>query len=217
MFKHTCSGESRLWYESNKPFDSLQSLQDQFLKEFAPDLRSTSVAAKAFTELKYDPRTKLSAFVNKIQRLNTTLNYQDSVLKDKFLLAIPGHIRQLAKLSRPQTFKEAVEATKGILEDPDTMDTDKNNVALVGTESVTEALEGITFSIQNLQRDLHNIRGQQTRDRNYETYQANTGSKYFQRQQGFNGPPGRRSQAGPSHRHEPMMNQSRQHYPGQYN
>ena len=205
MFKHTCQGEARLWYEANKPFDCLQTLEDQFLREFAADLRSTSVAAKTFSELKYDPRTKLSAFVNKIQRLNTTLNYQDAVLKDKFLLAIPGDIRRLAKLSHPSCFREAVEAVKSILEDPDTTDTDKNNVALVGTDSVTEALEGITFSIQNLQKDIHNIKNQQSRSRNFETAQSNQErnyeahhsnqfSKYFQGQRRFNGPPGGRPQ-----------------------
>ena len=53
-----------------------------FLKEYAPDLKSTT-AAKAFADLKYVPKTRISIFVNK------TLNYSYKFNEDmKWIIAL---------------------------------------------------------------------------------------------------------------------------------
>ena len=92
-------------------------MEQMFLKEYAPDLKSTTTAAKAFAHLKYDPKTRISIFVNKMLRLNRKLNYNDEVLRDRFMTAMPSNVRQLAKSNNPITFKQCVEAVKTILED----------------------------------------------------------------------------------------------------
>jgi len=107
MFKYTSLGEARLWYESNGPFANINELEENFLKEYAPDLQSRTTAAKALANLKFDRKTKICSFVNKIMRLNRTLNYNDGVLKDRFMAAMPNDIRRLARLYNP-TFKESV-------------------------------------------------------------------------------------------------------------
>lgn len=188
MFKFTCVGEARLWYETNKPFDGISDLEENFLKEYAPDLQSSTTAAKALADLEYNPKTKLSTFVNKIMRLNRTLNYSDNVLRDRFMAAIPVDLRRLAKISKPNTFKEAVQAVRSVLEDPST---EKGSVALISNDDVVESIQGISLSIDKMKKDItkmsNDMKTQNQRGRDNWRTQINASRQYFQNSQGYKG------------------------------
>lgn len=158
-FKFTLGGEARLWYETHSPFEDLDDMEQKFLKEYAPDLKSRSTAAKALADLKFNPKTKLSTFVNKIHRLNRTLLYSDQVLRDRFMTAMPSHIRQLAKIQNPLTFKDCITAVKEILEDAALDDT----VAVVTKHED----EDLSMSLLNMQKDINAI-AKQVKENQYQ-------------------------------------------------
>ena len=199
MFKYTLQGDARLWYEANAPFGSLKELESAFLREFAPEMKSDTTAARAFAELTYNPRTKLTAYVNKFMRLNRTLNYEDNVLRDRFMSSMPVEIRRLAKLGRPNTFKSAVEEVKKVLEDtPDESTTTKNAVAMVGEDyndmnEMSLAMHTIRRQVDNLNRRIGDspVNYYSENDVNLRP-QTNTGFQCFQNQRKpFGGPGGR--------------------------
>ena len=186
MFKFTCTGEARLWYETNKPFEGLHDLESKFLKEYADGLQSTTTAAKAFSELQYNPKTKLTSFVNKIMRLNRSLNYSDNVLRDRLMSAVPADIRRLAKLQRPSSFRDTIEAIRSVLED---QSTESSTVAMINNEEVTESLNDLSLHINNMRRDINNMSNRvrnpfQPRQANF---RPNTNQYYksFQNNRGF--------------------------------
>ena len=156
MFKYSLEGDARLWYEANAPFGSLKDLEISFLKEFSPEMKSDTTAAKAFAELTYNPRTKLTAFVNKIMRLNRTLNYQDNVLRDRFMSAMPVEVRRLARIAGPKTFRESVQEVKRVLEDtPDEVVTTKNAVAMVGDDH--NDMNEMSLAMHTMRRQIDNL------------------------------------------------------------
>lgn len=220
MFKFTCIREARLWYESNKPFDGISDLEENFLKEYAPDLQSSTTAAKALADLQYNPKTKLSTFINKIMRLNRTLNYSDNVLRDRLMAALPVDLRRLAKISKPQTFKECVQAVQSVLEDPST---EKGSVALISNDEIAESFQGISLSIDNMKKDITSISKKMNTNQNQKV-QGKSGNQayiirqYFQSYQGFreNGRAGNRQQTRPVVRNE-QNNPSTNFRRGQYN
>ena len=155
MFKYSLIGEARVWYESNAPFDSLRQLESVFLREFCPELRSEIAAAKAFADLSYNPKQKISSFVNKLMKLNQALNYGDNVLKHRFMSAMPLHIRRLAKLLEPKDFQQSVNAVKTILEDlPDEVNDDNNTLAVV---DFVDKLSGLSLDLHTLQQQIDSL------------------------------------------------------------
>ena len=154
MFRFTLAGEARLWYESLAPFNKISQLEEDFLREFAPDLRSRTTAAKALADLKYDRKSKLCSFVNKITRLNRTLGYDDSVLKDRFLAAMPSDIRRLARVSQPEKFSDAVAIVKRILEDEETTHV---SFAIQKEDDINGTIVDMAMSIQSLKSEVDKI------------------------------------------------------------
>jgi hypothetical protein len=187
MFKFTCLGEARLWYESNKPFDGINDLEEKFLKEYSPGLQSTTTAAKSFSELEYNPKTKLTSFINKIMRLNRCLGYADHVLRDRLMSAVPADIRRLAKISKPQTFRETIQAIKSVLED---QSSDTNNVAIVSNDTMTDSIQDISLSIDNMKKDINKISNRVNKNeyqRGNFNVRPNRGFRSFQSNRGFRG------------------------------
>ena len=153
MFRFSITGESRLWWESNAPFNDLESLETAFLKEYSPELKSRTVAAKALADLKYDRKQKICTFVNKLMRLNRALDYSDCVLKDRFMAAMPNDIRKLAKISNPKSLKEAVQSVNGILEDEGGTET----TLVAQEETIENSIFDMAMSIQSLKDEVGKI------------------------------------------------------------
>lgn len=154
LFRFTLLGASRLWYQSLAPFDNIRQLEEEFLKEYAPDLQSRTTAAKALADLRYDRKSKLCTFVNKILRLNRTLAYDDAVLRDRFLAAMPSDIRRLAKLSSPRTFKEAIACVKQVLEDEETTQV---SFMVQKEDDLNNTVLDMAMSIQSLKSEVDKI------------------------------------------------------------
>ena len=191
LFKFVLEGEARLWYQANKPFEDIDDLEGKFLEEFVPDLKSSNTAATAFTELTFNSKMKLSSFINKILRLNRTLHYNDNVLRDRFMTAIPVDIRRLAKITRPQTFKECVAAVKSVLED---QSTEKSTVNIVGTEEMSESMQELSLSVGNMQKDIGRMTKQFNAGQNFQGVNnvrtnPNSFPQYFQYDQNYRGRP----------------------------
>ena len=190
MFKFTCLAEARLWYETNKPFEGIADLESKFLQEFADGLQSTTTAAQAFSQLKYNPKTKISSFVNKMMRLNRTLQYSDNVLRDRLMSAVPSQIRQLAKLNNPQSFRDTYQAIRSVLED---QNTEKNTVAMINNDEVTDSLNDLSLHISNMRKDINNMSNSfkgnqfQSQNNNFRP-QTNRPFQSFQNSRGFRRP-----------------------------
>lgn len=150
VFKFTLGGEARMWFQAHFPFESLDHMEQMFLKEYAPDLKSTTTAAKAFADLKYDPKTRISILINKILRLNRTLNYNDEVLRDRFMTAMPSNVRQLAKINNPITFKQCIDAVKTILEDSPI----NESVSMISSD---DSIGELTMNFRSMQKDIKSI------------------------------------------------------------
>ena len=60
-----------------------------------------------YLHLKYNPKTKLSTFVDKLHRLNRTLGYSDQVLRDRFMTAMPSK-RFDYEIEQTEVFKNYV-------------------------------------------------------------------------------------------------------------
>ena len=153
LFKFTVTGEARLWYETNSPFETIDELERKFLKEYAPDLRSRSTAARALSQMQFSPHSKLCTFVNKMMRLNRTLNYNDQVLKDRFMTAMPANIRQMANLTNPSSLKECIEAVRNILEDSSSGE--QSNIAMIANNE--SEIKEISLSMRSIQKDIDTI------------------------------------------------------------
>ena len=156
-FKFTLKNSSRIWYEKSKPFENIEELERNFLKEFSVGLQSRTCAAKSSAELKFNPKDKLSPFVNKMIKLNKFLEYgEDSVLADRFLAAMPADVRRLIKVSDAKTFKEMIEIAKDALED----DTSESSTLTVQDDSKTEttgAMIDMMYSVQSLKSEIDKI------------------------------------------------------------
>ena len=108
--------------------------------------------------------------MNRIHRLNRALKYDDDVLKDRFMTAIPTNIRQLAKISNPRTLKDCIERVREILEDSPI---DDNHLVVVSQDNWD--IGKLSLSLRNMQKDIRTLSSQVQNNQNEQARSNDTG------------------------------------------